>query len=334
MVGDLPARTGLVHVNFADVRGQLKEFTRGLLSRYVTDQHVRGYCLHFLAQEGAILNEGPVVGIGHGAFLVFNATGGTDTRQFIPPTAGLELLNLGIELLDKVTDEEPPVGEGIWTVPRMAIVASVLQSLSTLAVADMPGVTRRVQAAYQRLLSRTNVTILSGGNKDILLADKKNATVNDSLKLAVYKSQALGDCMGRIGAMAAGAPAPVVEACARFGAYALVSAALVNDMHDARPGSENKSDIRLRRKTAPVTYLLTRTPRTRFTEAKRLLRGEAPLTAEQESVVRRAIEESGAVQFTATLADAFRYKARDALERVNEAVDVSLLSRGLLQWQD
>ena len=318
----------------ADVRARLRRFTEELLDRYVSDSVLRGHCRHFLRQKGAVLNEGPVVGIGYGAFLVFRAVKGTDLDRLVPPAAGLEMLNMSIELLDKVTDDEPPIGEGIWTEALVAAVASILQSLSTLAVRELQGVSQRTKMAYLRLLGRTNITILAGGNLDILLAEKDDATVRDSLTLAVSKSRALGDCMGRIGAMAAVAPRPVVEACARFGGHALTVAALVNDLHDARPGSENKSDIRLKRKTAPVTFLLTRTPPDKYREAKSFMHKDGPLTPTEEAVVRLAIEESGAVQFTATLADVFRYRARAALQRVKGEVDEDLLCRGLLKWQE
>ena len=241
-------------------------------------------------------------------------------------------MTTSIEVLDKVIDEEAPVGEGIWTPGRVAIVSGVLQSLAFLSIQADGKTKSRVRAAYLRLLGRANIEIGSGGNLDLELAEKYNPTVSDSMAIVVSKSRALGDCMGRFGAMAAEAPRVVIDACGRFGGYAAGFAALVNDLHDARPGGEQKSDIRLKRKTPPITFLMTKTPEGEFHEAKVLLQKEGPLSVSEEAIVRQAIEASDALHFTTALADTFRYKARRALEEVREGVDIELLCRGILRW--
>lgn len=314
-----------------DVRQRFREFAAELLRRHVGDSQVRGYCEDFLKREGALLNEGSVASIGYGAYLVFRALDGQELDQVIPPAVALDLLNLSIEVHDKIVDDEPPVGEGIWIPARMAIVASALQSLAFLAIRKLRVTSSRTKAVYFKLLGETSIGIISGGNLDLLLSEKDDATVRDSVTLAVSKSNALGTSMGRIGAMAAGAPYRVVEACAKFGGYVAVFAALVNDLNDARPGSEHKSDIRLKRKTPPVAFLLNRALGDRFAEARRLLCKEGPLDASEEAVVRQAVEESGALHFTAALADVFRYKAMGVLDSMEGQVDKGLLRRGLLK---
>jgi geranylgeranyl pyrophosphate synthase len=110
----------------------------------------------------------------------------------------------------------------------------------------------------------------------------------------------------------------VLELVQRFGYHMGASAQLLNDMDGVRLGSP-KSDLRQRKKTLPVAYLLTEVRRRSGAAAippivdawyqdEQLVQ-----TAEGERELQVLLHDTGALQFTWVVADDHQRKAVEAL---------------------
>ena len=160
---------------------------------------------------------------------------------------------------------------------------------------------------------------------------------NPSLELAdqitTAKSAPIDQLIGPIVTGLATDDAEMVQTFTDFGAAVGAYAALNNDLNDALPESSHKSDVRRRKKTFPIVFLMTQTPEGSYEEEKVWLRSTHPMLPEQEAQIRHALVESGAVDYTSVLAEAYRHKARNLLRPLEEKMDVSQILSvfGILQ---
>jgi geranylgeranyl diphosphate synthase, type I len=155
------------------------------------------------------------------------------------------------------------------------------------------------RAAAARLLAEATRHLIRGQVQDVAFERRGDVTVGECLEMVSGKTGALLAASAAIGAVLAGAPAEVVAALSTFGAQLGIAFQLVDDLLGIWGNPENTgkpvfSDLRLRKKTLPVTYALTHggSPGRELAD---WLAGSAPTGSDPTGVARAAdlIEAAG-----------------------------------------
>ena len=199
-------------------------------------------------------------------------------------------------------------GEGDALLAGNALLALAVE---VLLVAGVDG-----RSSLLHLMSATH-RLIGGQSRDLYLEGRAGVSLQDVLEMEAGKTAALLACSASIGALAAGAPDPMVRGLERFGFEVGVAFQLVDDIlgvvgEPARTGKSSSSDVRAAKRSAPIVAALIS-----GTAAGRRL-GElfaaAPLEDEDDVALAAAlIEESGGLDWAATEAQARLDRAFDAI---------------------
>ncbi|GII56821.1 dimethylallyltransferase [Planotetraspora thailandica] len=224
---------------------------------------------------------------------------GAAGERCLPVAAAVELVHAFSLLHDDVMDGDPTRRHrpAAWTVfgDSAAILAG--DALVTLAgelvlEEDTPA---RVRAA--RCLVSATQRLIAGQGRDLEFERRADVTLEECRRMSADKTAALLSCACSIGAIAAGAPEPLVTALAAFGAETGLAFQLVDDLLGiwGRPEATGKpvlSDLRSRKKTLPVVAALTSGTPAGDTLAGLLARPE-PLPESVLSMAARLVDEAG-----------------------------------------
>ena len=211
-------------------------------------------------------------------------------------------------VLDAVTDGDRHTEPGdVQAGPALIFLASQLLE----SARGHHGVPIDWSTVYAQLLHAS-----SGQQRDLELQTEAGATLEDAKAMTEAKSGSIGEAIALAGALSAGAGGEMLSQIGQFGRLAATRSQLIDDATDASTKAPGTSDIALRKKTVPIAYFL----HTRGDDVQRdhirnlFLTGGISKTEEIE--VRRAIEESGAIELTLTLAHWYRMKAESLLEQL------------------
>jgi geranylgeranyl diphosphate synthase type I len=116
--------------------------------------------------------------------------------------------------------------------------------------------------AAGRLLATATRDLIRGQVQDLAFEQRADVTLDECLDMAAGKTGSLLSASAAIGAVLAGAPEPTVAALATFGAHLGMAFQLVDDIlgiwgDPAVTGKPVFSDLRSRKKSLPVTYVLS-----------------------------------------------------------------------------
>ncbi len=226
----------------------------------------------------------------------------------IPAAAAMEVMISASHVLDAVADgdrhTDPSDGQAG---PALIFLASRL-----LESARRPdGASVDWSPVYAKLLHASG-----GQQRDVELQAEAGATLHDAKAMTEAKSGSIGEAIALAGGLSAGAGGEVLSRIGLFGRLAATRSQLIDDATDASTRAPGTSDITLRKKTVPIAYFL----HTRGDDVQRdhirdlFLAGGISKTDELE--IRRAIEASGAIELTLTLAHWYRMKAESLLEQL------------------
>lgn len=310
----------------------LREYSKALLGRVLPSGTLYEQCVLLLSGPGFILSEEPRCGLAGGVLLCYELVS-RDWWRAVPAAIALDFTNCAIELFDKLLDDESlPPGEYPFTSPQYLNIASCLQSLAHHAIDDLEGqgFPRGTILRGHRTIADIVVETSDAQARD-LLAEGSWLTFEQALALATGKGAPLAGGIGGLGASLSSDDAELVETCVTYFREVGTYSQLVNDLNDAMPGAIHKSDVRKRKSTLPLVYFLGLASDD-HREARGILRGETPISPEQEALIRRALENSGALDFAATVAEIVRLRARNALLPLESKYDTTPLLRAFLGW--
>ena len=207
----------------------------------------------------------------------------------------------------------------VWSefgVGSAIIAGDALATLALQVMLDHP-TPERVRAAGC-LVEATQVMIAGQGD-DMAFESRPSVTVEECLRMERGKTSALLACAVSLGAILAGAPDRTVAALAEFGSHVGTAFQAVDDLlgiwgEPTRTGKPVGSDLVQHKKTLPVS-LATALAGERLPELLHLLEGD--LTPADMERARTLIDESGAREATAALADEHLDLAVTALDRVS-----------------
>jgi geranylgeranyl diphosphate synthase, type I len=206
----------------------------------------------------------------------------------------------------------------VWSefgVGQAIISGDALATLAIQVLLDDP-TTERVRAA--RCLVEATQVMIAGQADDMAFESRPSVTVAECLDMERGKTSALLSCAVSLGAILAGAAEPTVAALGEFGSHVGTAFQAIDDLlgiwgDPVHTGKPVGSDLTQRKKTLPVSIALARAGKN-LPELRRLLDGE--LSPAEMERARALIEECGAHEETAALADEHLDLALAALDRV------------------
>ncbi|MCL2780434.1 MAG: polyprenyl synthetase family protein [Actinomycetia bacterium] len=247
--------------------------------------------------------------------------GGGQPDAGVPAAVAVELVHNFSLLHDDVMDRDlerrhRPTGWAAFG-EGQAILAgnAMLTAAAQVLLGDGPAGAR----ALPCLLDATQ-RLISGQSEDLVFERQAAITLDGVIRMEAGKTGALLSCAASIGALAVGAPAPVVEALASFGLDLGMAFQFVDDVLGITgdpevTGKSASSDVRAGKRSAPVVAALSA-----GTEQSRQLAGllaaGPPQTEEEVALAARLIVDAGGVDWATREADARLSAALAALDAV------------------
>jgi geranylgeranyl diphosphate synthase, type I len=240
---------------------------------------------------------------------------GGDRAAAAEAAGAVELVATAADILDDLVDGELTVGLGG---PR---ALNATQALVCLALGRALGVGARAGRERGVLVARALASgaLAAQGGEDLDLSLESDAAVTEeaALEMTGRKSGNLVGMACQVGAVLATDDPTVLELVHTFGYCAGVVAQLLNDLLgvDVDPRLRG-SDIRRRKKTLPVAYLL-RCAREEGLDwvLEYYQRDDAPTLADEQRIATM-IHDLGGLHYTWVVADTWRHEAIDALGRL------------------
>ena len=190
---------------------------------------------------------------------------GAPARIGVPGAVAVELVHNFSLLHDDVMDGDRtrrhrPTVWCLWGTSNALLVGDAVLALAGEVLLESPSPTAR--AATHELLAATR-RLVRGQVADLDFERRPAVDLQECLDMAEDKTGALLATSAAIGAVLAGAPASVVTALRTYGRQLGLAFQLVDDLlgiwgDPAVTGKPVLADLRTRKKTLPVTYVLCR----------------------------------------------------------------------------
>jgi geranylgeranyl diphosphate synthase type I len=271
---------------------------------------IAAYHLGWLDAEGQ-----PVSGDGVGGkairptLAVLSAeAGGGSASDGVPAAVAVELVHNFSLLHDDIMDRDVErrhrptawvvFGEGQAILAGNAMLTAAIDLLVRDGVAG--------QRSLACLLSAVE-SLISGQSADLALGSGDDVELDEVLAMEAGKTAALLACSASIGAIAAGAPAAVVDGLAAYGHELGMAFQLVDDIlgitgDAAATGKSSSSDVRAGKRSAPIVAALTSGTHASKLLA-RLLADGPPTSDDDVTYATKLIDEAGGLDWAADEAD-------------------------------
>lgn len=258
--------------------------------------------------------------------LACEAAGG-DWRKALPAAAALELVHNFSLVHDDIQDRDLERRHratvwSVWGEAQAINAGDALLALGGLAVLNLAaeGVSaeRVVEAAW--VLDRATLELVEGQALDLSFEERLDVTEDAYLEMIEKKTGALFDCALRLGGLVGAADAAVAEALGRCGRLLGVAFQIRDDMlgvwgSESRTGKALAADIRNRKKSFPVVYVLAHSEGATATELRRSY-SQPRLSDAEVSMVLDALESVGAQTYCRRAAEEWRERALEELAGV------------------
>ena len=189
---------------------------------------------------------------------------GAPAKVGIPGAVAVELVHNFSLVHDDVMDGDTerrhrPTVWAVWGTTSAILTGDAMLALAQEVLLDSPSPHR---AAAARLLAEATRHLIRGQVLDVAFEQRNDVSLAECLDMVSGKTGALLKASSMIGAVLAGAPAQVVNALSVFGAELGIAFQLVDDLlgiwgDPATTGKPVFSDLRSRKKSLPVTYVLS-----------------------------------------------------------------------------
>jgi geranylgeranyl diphosphate synthase type I len=320
----------------ARVRGLIEPALRDAIAQ-IADERMRLICSYQLGwcdAEGAPVDGGGGKAIRPTLALVSATAGGGRLEDGLPAAVAVELVHNFSLLHDDVMDRDlerrhRPTGWAVFG-EGQAILAG--NAMLTAAVEVLVSDGERGARSLPRLLHATQ-ELISGQSDDLVFERAEHIELADVLRMESGKTAALLSCAASIGALAAGAPASVVEALAEYGHDLGMAFQLIDDIlgitgDPAVTGKSASSDIRAGKRSAPVVAALT-AGGSASEQLRELMAGDPPSQDEDVALAAKLVEDAGGISWAAHEADLRTTRALSRLSGLpaGPAEDLAALAR-------
>jgi len=263
-----------------------------------------------LTLPGNVLSGTPNVRWARLVWTCCTAAGGTWERA-IPVSAAVEIFLTALDVLDDVEDGEvTPLHTNLGGA-RTLNVSTGLLLLAQQSLLDDAG------PIAAGIVQRAGLIACAGQHADLAPVEHRRPNLNESLAVTAEKSASLVAAVCRLGALHAGARAPLQELYAHYGWCLGMVLQLVNDIAAIKPGTDGKTDALLERPTLPLTH------------AARLRRLTDARVRDDDAGT--ALWTGGPAYLAWTVADTYRRHALDVVPRLTSDAVARAALTGLLQ---
>jgi geranylgeranyl diphosphate synthase type I len=256
--------------------------------------------------------------------LACEAAGG-DWRRAVPAAAAIELVHNFSLVHDDIQDRDEvrhhrPTVWSVWGEAQAINAGDALLALARLAVLrsvqhDVPADTT-LHAA--RILDERTLEMVEGQVMDLEFEGVVEIDVASYLRMVEKKTGALFDCALGLGGLLAGALPESVERLGRCGRLFGLTFQIIDDVlgiwgAEAQTGKSTGADVRRRKKSLPIVYVLANGDAAAREAVRRVYAAET-VTEEGVSEVLSALDAAGARSFCAALAAEKKVAAMTELE--------------------
>jgi geranylgeranyl diphosphate synthase type I len=197
------------------------------------------------------------------ALLAAEATGGPP-QTGLPAAVAVELVHNFSLIHDDVMDGDLERRHratvwALWGVPAAILAGDAMLVLAQ----DVLLATEPAGSAAAALLGRSVAELIRGQTEDLAFERRTWVTLDECRGMAAGKTGALLSASAQTGAVLAGADSGVVAALGEYGEHVGMAFQLIDDVlgiwgDPALTGKPVLSDLRSRKKSLPVTYVLAR----------------------------------------------------------------------------
>lgn len=242
---------------------------------------------------------------------------GGDVRQALPLACALELVHNFSLVHDDVQDRDRKRHgrDTVWAVwgeaqainAGDALLALAHRAMASATEAGLPAAATVLAAG---LLAERTLEMVEGQVMDIEFESRTDVSQEEYLAMVSRKTGALFDASLALGAIGAGAPQQMIEALGRCGRSLGIAFQVRDDAlgvwgDEGRTGKAAGADIRRRKKSLPAIYAFDRADAGQREQLERIYAREDVSAADVEWVLR-IMDEAGAAQYCANVADEYR----------------------------
>jgi geranylgeranyl diphosphate synthase type I len=262
--------------------------------------------------------------------LVYEAITGS-YKQALPVAAAIEMIHNFSLLHDDIEDNDVerrgrPTAWTIWGQARAINVGDYLYSLAYkgLHQLDTTQIPPERIFAVQRIVNEACLKLTEGQDLDLEFETRQDVSTEMYLDMVYKKTGALVEAAILSGAKLATSDEHVIQNYYDFARNIGLAFQIRDDVlgiwgDTAKTGKSTANDLRQKKKTLPVIYMLGQSTGSRCEKLQAYYTKPEPLSDIEIDFVRECLEETGAHTYAQGVAESYRQKAFTALDRIGTA---------------
>ena len=294
------------------VSSAIRDEILGTIRQFELSELSEASVISALNGSSRVLPEGKPTPCAATTYLAYVSAGGKEPSPVVPVAAAMEMLMAAYDVIDDIQDDEEPLPEDRHAFGGLFEVVSILllAAHSEIARATEFGASPSSAITCLKLFDKMAIQSWKGQILDMRLESKINVTIEEALEASRLKSASLIRLAAQLGAAIATDDANLIDLYGQYGWHVGIVTQLMNDAEGLWPRGPNKSDLRLRKKTAPVVYALTLTDESNV-HARTIQEHfqSANGTSTSEESLKLALWHCGAFHYTWMLAAQEKVKA-------------------------
>jgi geranylgeranyl diphosphate synthase type I len=259
--------------------------------------------------------------------LVFEAlTGGYEAA--LPAAAAIEMIHNFSLIHDDIEDSDlerrgRPTAWAIWGKPLAINIGDYLYTLAFKCLYQLDTARFAPETIFSvlRLVNEACLSLTAGQDLDLRFEQLQAVSTDMYLDMVYKKTGALLEAAILSGALLGTTNAQIIENYQEFARNIGTAFQVRDDIlgiwgDSARTGKSTDNDLRRKKKTLPVIYVLNEAPTGRRDQLHALYAMPEPLSDDQVKFVRESLEQVNAYQYAQDVAGGHIEKAFTALDRI------------------
>ena len=235
-----------------------------------------------------------------------------DCQAAVQAAALVEFMLAATDVIDDLVDEE---WDGEFPASRALNATLALSALAQHGVTQLVSRLGTERAGLiARLVADGVLRACAGEDLDLLSETTMDVDEAHALEMARLKAGSLVAMACQVGAAVATDDGEILDAIAEFGEHSGIVAQLMNDLVGVTSDASRRgSDLRRRKKTLPIAFLLRCAREEGLAEILEIYERSDPLNAQVEQHLAELIRDLGGLHYTWVVAETHRRAALDVL---------------------
>lgn len=260
--------------------------------------------------------------------LVFEAITGV-YREALPVAAAIEMIHNFSLIHDDIEDNDSerrgrPTLWTIWGKPRAINVGDFLYSLAFKSLYQLDSTVFPPERIFSvlRLINEACLALTEGQDLDLRFENVQDVSTEMYVDMVYKKTGALVEAAILSGATLGTGDVDLLQNYGEFARNIGIAFQVRDDMLGiwgdvAKTGKSTANDLRRKKKTLPVIYMLNQATASRKKRLKKCYASLQPLTDPEIEFVRESLEETKAYDYTQRVANDYKARAFSALDRID-----------------